>query len=168
MDIQVSPPGTLIFGDRKFRCAIGRSGVRAHKAEGDGSTPSGTFPLRRAFYRADRLPPFETSLPLQALTAVDGWCDDASHSSYNRLVRLPFAAGHEKLWRDDGIYDVIVVLGYNDDPVVPGQGSAIFLHVARPGYEPTEGCIALALDDLLALLEACGPEAWLCVERETG
>ena len=168
MDIRVTPPDALVFGDRRWRCAIGRGGVRGDKREGDGATPSGRFVLRRVFYRADRLAPPKTALPSRALTPDDGWCNDPNHADYNRPVRLPHAAGHEALWRDDGVYDVIVELGYNDDPVTPGLGSAIFLHVARADYEPTEGCVALALDDLRTLLEACGPEAWLCVEEETG
>ncbi len=168
MDIRVTPPDGLVFDGRRCRCAIGRDGVSGDKREGDGATPAGRFALRRVFYRADRLTPPKTALPRRALAADDGWCDDPNHADYNRLVRLPHAAGHEDLWRDDGVYDVIVELGFNDDPVTPDLGSAIFLHVARHDYEPTEGCVALALDDLLALLEACGPEAWLCVEGETG
>ena len=168
MDIRVTPPDALVFDGRRFRCAVGRGGVTGDKREGDGATPAGRFPLRRVFYRADRLAPPKTALPLRALASDDGWCDDPNHPSYNRLVRLPHAAGHEDLWRDDGVYDVIVEVGYNDDPVTPDLGSAVFLHVARTDYEPTEGCVAIALDDLLALLAACGPEAWLCVEGEAG
>jgi L,D-peptidoglycan transpeptidase YkuD (ErfK/YbiS/YcfS/YnhG family) len=86
-----------------------------------------------------------------------GWCDDPDSASYNQLVDLPFPGSHEKLWRDDHIYDLIITLGYNDDPVVPDRGSAIFLHVARPDYSPTEGCVAAALPDLLALMELARP-----------
>ena len=86
-----------------------------------------------------------------------GWCDDASDPGYNKPVRLPSKARHERLWREDGLYDLIVPLGYNDDPAVPGLGSAIFLHCARPDYGPTEGCVAVARADLLVLLPSCGP-----------
>lgn len=158
-DIIVTSDGRLSFGGLQFRCALGKGGVRpeAEKREGDGATPLGRYPLRRVFYRADRLDAPQTRLPLQALTPQDGWCDDPLDSAYNRFVTLPYAGGHEKLWREDAVYDVIVVLGHNDDPPVPGLGSAIFLHVARPDYSGTEGCVALALPDVLQLLAVLRP-----------
>jgi L,D-peptidoglycan transpeptidase YkuD (ErfK/YbiS/YcfS/YnhG family) len=108
-------------------------------------------------YRPDRLQSPETGLAVHAIDPSDGWCDDPRDSRYNQLVRLPCDAGHERLWRDDGLYDLLAVIGYNDDPIEAGLGSAIFLHVARPDYRPTEGCVALALQDLSALLLACRP-----------
>lgn len=163
MEIMVWPPGTLAWNGRQVRCALGQGGVRTDKREGDGATPAGTFPLRRVLYRADRLPPPETGLAVQALKPGDAWCDDPADAQYNCPVTQPVAAGNETMWRDDNVYDVVVPLGYNDDPVVPGLGSAIFLHVARPDFGPTEGCVALALEDLLALLRACDGSARLCV-----
>ncbi|WP_341909482.1 L,D-transpeptidase family protein [Ferrovibrio terrae] len=162
-DILVTPDGILQFGGLRFRCALGKGGVRpeADKREGDGATPLGRYPIRQVFYRADRLAPPETRLPLQALTRQDGWCDDPADPAYNRFVTLPYAASHEKLWREDHVYDVIAVMGHNDDPPVPGLGSAIFLHVARPDYSGTEGCVALALPDLLALLAVVKPTTHL-------
>lgn len=161
MDLIVDPlpDGThrLRWPGGSARCAIGRGGIRPDKREGDGGTPVGAFPLRRLLYRPDRLAPPATALPAGAIAPDDGWCDDPAHPDYNRPVRLPFAAGHEVLWREDAIYDLIVVLGHNDDPPVPGLGSAVFLHVAKSGYEPTAGCVALARDDLLALLAVCRP-----------
>jgi L,D-peptidoglycan transpeptidase YkuD (ErfK/YbiS/YcfS/YnhG family) len=115
------------------------------------------LPLRRLLYRADRLARPRTALESAPLRADDGWCDDPADANYNRPVRRPYPASHEALWRDDGLYDLIVVLGHNDDPVVAGAGSAVFLHVAPPLYGPTAGCVALAVDDLLTLLAACGP-----------
>jgi L,D-peptidoglycan transpeptidase YkuD (ErfK/YbiS/YcfS/YnhG family) len=159
MDISVWPPGTLSWNGKSRRCAIGRGGVRADKREGDGATPVGRFPLRRVLYRADRLSRPATGLPVLTLDVADGWCDDPADPAYNRPVRLPYPARHEKLWRDDGLYDVVVVLGHNDDPVRPGLGSAIFLHCAGPGYPATEGCVALARADLLELLEGCDTAA---------
>ena len=157
-DVRVLPDGWLILPGRRFRCALGRAGVSASKREGDGATPAGRLPLRRLLYRADRvtLPP--TRLAATALAPEDGWCDDPDHPNYNRQVRLPHPARCEDLWRADGLYDLIAVLGYNDAPIVPGRGSAIFLHVARPGYAPTEGCVALALGDLRAILAELGAE----------
>ena len=137
-----------------LRCAVGRAGLRADKQEGDEATPLGLLPLRRVLYRADRLTRPRAAVPIEPLAPADGWCDDPSSREYNCRVRLPFANRHEALWRDDAIYDVIGVLGWNDAPIVRGRGSAIFLHVARPDYAPTEGCVALALPDLLACLAA--------------
>jgi L,D-peptidoglycan transpeptidase YkuD (ErfK/YbiS/YcfS/YnhG family) len=164
MDVVVSPAGRLSWAGRHYRCALGPGGVRLEKREGDGATPAGAFPLRRVLYRADRVQRPLTRLPVARLGRDDGWCDDAADPRYNQQVRLPYAASHEHLWRQDHVYDVIVVLGYNDAPPVPGRGSAIFLHVARPDYGPTAGCVALALPDLLALLAAVGPEDRLVVQ----
>ncbi len=157
MDLVVHPPDRLSIGARTYRCAIGRGGVRRDKAEGDGATPVGRFALRRVIYRADRLARPETALAATPIARDDGWCDDPHDSAYNRPVRLPFPGSHEVLWRDDSLYDVIVVLGHNDSPPLSGKGSAIFIHVARADYGPTEGCVALALSDLLEVLSLCGP-----------
>lgn len=153
-DIEVSADGALRFGDLRFRCALGRSGCKpaADKREGDGATPLGRWALRRLYYRPDRIARPDCRLPIVALTPAMGWCDDPKHADYNRLVTLPFDASHETLWREDHVYDLIVELGHNDAPPVPGLGSAIFLHLARPDYAPTEGCVALALADMQALL----------------
>ena len=114
MDIFVRRTGDLWnveIGAFRARCAIGRGGVVRDKREGDGGTPAGRWPMREAFYRADRIPPPATRLRLTAIDPNDGWCDAPNHPAYNRLVRLPFAAGHEKMWRDDAVYDLVVVLG---------------------------------------------------------
>ena len=121
--------------------------------------------MRQVFWRADRLPRPETALPVDALIPEAGWCDDPRSPLYNLPVLLPFQMSHEKLWRDDSVYDLIVVLGYNDAPPIPGKGSAIFLHLARPDYSPTEGCVACAQDDLLALLKAARPGDALEIAR---
>jgi L,D-peptidoglycan transpeptidase YkuD (ErfK/YbiS/YcfS/YnhG family) len=150
----VQPDGWLILRNQAFRAALGRGGVQAHKTEGDGATPAGILPLRRVLYRLDRVSPPACAVPIEPIAETDGWCDDPGHRDYNRPVRLPHEASCEELWRRDNLYDVIGVLGWNDAPVVRGRGSAIFLHVARPDYAPTLGCIALALPDLLHLLAA--------------
>jgi L,D-peptidoglycan transpeptidase YkuD (ErfK/YbiS/YcfS/YnhG family) len=163
--------GRLLRGPeaRPFPCALGRAGIVSAEAkrEGDGGTPTGLLPLRRLLFRADRLSRPACAVPAEPIAPDDGWCDDAADAAYNRRVRLPFAPGHEqpgheqpgheqpsheRLWREDAVYDLIGVLGWNDAPSVPGRGSAIFLHLARPGLTPTEGCVALALPDLLAIL----------------
>ncbi len=174
MDMIVSPgvdssSGHVAWRDATYRCALGAGGVTRAKREGDRATPAGRFALRRLYYRADRIRRPTTGLSgVSPLDPADGWCDDPSDARYNRLVRHPYATSAERLWRDDGLYDVIAVLGYNDDPVVAGAGSAIFLHVGRPGYEPTEGCVALALDDLLTVLRDCDDMTWLCVTPGSG
>ena len=147
-----SPSAQFRFRGETFRAACGRAGISAQKQEGDGATPAGILPLRRILYRADRLGKPKSSLPLEPLAPQDGWCDDPASRAYNTAITLPNDAHHEELWRRDTVYDVIGVLGWNDDPVQRGRGSAIFLHVARPDYAPTEGCIALALLDLLQVL----------------
>jgi len=143
-----------VLRGQTFRAALGRAGVRQHKQEGDGATPAGLLPLRRVLYRLDRLPPPDCTVPVEPIAETDGWCDDPVHRDYNRQVRLPHDAHCEELWRQDRLYDVIGVLGWNDAPAAKGLGSAIFLHVAAPGYAPTAGCIALALPDLLRVLAA--------------
>lgn len=154
VDIVVTADGVATVGETRLRCAVGAGGIRADKQEGDGATPAGTWPLREVFYRADRLARPTTLLPVRKLRSFDGWCDAPADPRYNRLVRLPYAASAERLWRTDHLYDLIVVVGYNDAPVVPGAGSAIFLHVARDGYGPTAGCVAFAREDLLSILKA--------------
>ena len=157
MLITVSPHGWLCWGETKVRCALGHGGVRADKREGDGATPVGTFPLRRVLYRADRLDRPLTTLPCRSIGTDDGWCDDPADPAYNRHVTLPYPASAEQLWRDDDIYDIVVVLGHNDDPPIAGLGSCIFLHIARADFSPTQGCVAVARPDLEALLERAVP-----------
>lgn len=135
--------GFLQAGGAVFPCALGRSGIRMIKREGDGATPRATLPLRSVFYRADRLARPRTLLPLRPIRARDAWCDDATDRRYNRLIDRPAGEAEERLRRDDHLYDVIVELGWNDAPVIRGRGSAIFWHLARPGFTPTAGCIAV-------------------------
>ena len=158
---------TLTAPTGQWRCAIGRGGVRGDKREGDGATPIGCWALRHLLYRPDRETRPRTALPCSPLEPNAGWCDDPEAAHYNQLVSLPYPARHEQLWREDALYDLIVVLGYNDSPPIPGAGSAIFLHVARENYEATEGCVALAKPDLRLLLKQLGPDDRLCV-KESG
>ncbi|HEY1722624.1 MAG TPA: L,D-transpeptidase family protein [Magnetospirillaceae bacterium] len=155
--IRVTADGWLFAHGKRFICALGKTGTRPDKREGDGATPEGAWPLRAVFYRADRILPPVTRLPLSPIMREDGWCDDSTHPDYNRRIKLPHPARHEILWREDSLYDLILVLGYNDAPVVAGKGSAIFMHVARPGWAPTEGCVALAPMDLRDILAMATP-----------
>lgn len=166
MIIRVDGDGGLTWRDTRVRCALGRSGLSRSKREGDGATPEGSFLLRRVFYRADRLDaPPRTGLPLRAIGRYDGWCDDPLDTRYNRLVRLPCSARHESLWRQDGLYDLVAVIGHNDDPIIAGRGSAIFLHVATADFTPTEGCVAVAPDVLLAVLADCTLSSRILIGR---
>jgi L,D-peptidoglycan transpeptidase YkuD (ErfK/YbiS/YcfS/YnhG family) len=142
-------------------CALGRSGRKPLKREGDGATPIGTFALRRGFYRADRLQRPRTLLPLSALRKDDGWCDAPGDRNYNRHVRHPYPASAEAMWRQDHLYDVVIVLGHNEVPRVQGMGSAVFMHVAGAGFSATAGCVALKLPDLLRVLEHVSAETTL-------
>jgi L,D-peptidoglycan transpeptidase YkuD (ErfK/YbiS/YcfS/YnhG family) len=164
MDLIVDGAGFARFGDHVVRCVLGRGGRSHDKREGDGATPIGRWRLRALLYRADRLAMPVTGLDCRAIGPADGWCDDPADARYNQPVRLPYAGRTESLWRSDHVYDLIVPLGYNDDPVVPGLGSAIFLHCARHDFAPTEGCVALGQEDLLRYLALAGPGSMVVVE----
>lgn len=158
--------GRLRFGSHDYACALGRSGLVAVKREGDGGTPVGTFPLRELRYRADRLARPATALPVLVTTREDGWCDAPADPAYNRFVRLPYRASAETLWREDHLYDVLTVMGYNDDPVIAGAGSAIFFHLAKKKddvLQPTEGCVALELPDMLEVLARVTPDTRMTI-----
>lgn len=149
--------GTLRAQGHVYDCTLGPSGVCAEKHEGDGATPAGVFPLRSIWYRADRVPQPVSTLPCHEIEPHDGWCDAPGDPNYNRPVKLPYRASAEKMWRDDEVYDLVVILGHNDDPPVPGKGSAVFLHIASQAFGPTEGCVGLRREDLLALAALMTP-----------
>lgn len=165
-ELELIGTDTLRAGGKEYRCTIGRGGIAApgEKREGDLKTPRGRLALRGCYYRPDRmLPPPVTQLPLTALSPQHGWCDDPDHPLYNQEVTLPFAARHEKLWREDHVYDLIVPMGYNDGPIIAGMGSAIFMHVMREDGVGTEGCVALKKPDLLFILSQISRHAFLII-----
>lgn len=159
MNFTAHADGRFEIGSRTVSCILGKGGVKpaADKREGDGASPLGTWPIRRLLYRPDKTPPPKTGLPVHPIQPNEGWCDAPEDPGYNRPVKLPYAASHERLWRDDDVYDLVLVLGHNDDPVTPGMGSAIFLHLTRPERTPTEGCVALDRPDLLDMLAQARP-----------
>lgn len=161
--IAVRRNNTILFRGKTYPCAIGRSGYAASaddKVEGDGKTPIGTFPLRACFYRPDRVAKPKTQLPIYEITPAFGWCDDPNHPEYNRPVVRPFDASHEELWREDSCYDILVVIGYNDQPVVPGKGSAIFFHLTDGKvFAPTAGCVAVSHDHMQEILAGTSASA---------
>jgi L,D-peptidoglycan transpeptidase YkuD (ErfK/YbiS/YcfS/YnhG family) len=163
VDSADSSLGWAALGERRWRCTIGAGGVREDKVEGDGATPVGTFPLRRIYFRNDRLVLPKVQLPARPIAEHDGWCDDPRSPAYNRLVRIPNAWSHEKMWREDGLYDLVVVVGYNDDPPEGEWGSAIFLHIARDDMGPTHGCVAFTRDDLLDLVPLLTPQTKISI-----
>ncbi len=144
--------GWLLVGGVRLPVALGRAGIRAFKREGDGVTPAGTWHAREVRYRADHGPRPCTALPVRRTRPDDGWCDDPGDGRYNRPVRLPFRPSHEEMWRPDGLYDLVVVLDHNQRPRKARGGSAVFLHLARPNFEPTAGCVAFRRKDLRWLL----------------
>jgi L,D-peptidoglycan transpeptidase YkuD (ErfK/YbiS/YcfS/YnhG family) len=163
----VTSDGQFEMDATAFRAALGKGGVKpeTEKFEGDGATPLGKYVLRRVMYRKDRGTAPVTVLPVRPLQADDGWCDDPADAAYNRPVRLPYPASAENMIRDDELYDLVVVLSHNDDPPVAGQGSAVFLHCAKPDYSPTLGCVALARADLEYVLAQARPGDTLQIRR---
>jgi L,D-peptidoglycan transpeptidase YkuD (ErfK/YbiS/YcfS/YnhG family) len=164
-----APSAQLFWPGGATGCALGRSGVcaAADKREGDGKTPLGLYVLRQVYVRADRVTGLVTGLPVSELDPDSGWCDDPADARYNRFVRHPFAAGAERLWREDGLYDIIVTLGHNDSPVVAGLGSAIFLHCCKfdeqGDMKPTLGCVAVPGAALQHLLRDATPQSLIAI-----
>jgi L,D-peptidoglycan transpeptidase YkuD (ErfK/YbiS/YcfS/YnhG family) len=144
--------------------ALGRGGVKANKREGDGATPRGTFRLKRLWWRAGRHPRPATLLPAQRIRPDDGWCEDPNDRHYNQRIKLPPKSNADRLARQDNLYDFIIELDHNTRPRVAGRGSAVFIHVARPGFSPTAGCVALDIRALRRLLARLGPQTKIVVE----
>src|SRR5260221_2069882 len=166
MDIIIRREGagyTADWGSGSRICAVGRGGIADKQREGDGITPLGVWPLRRVLYRGDRLSAPRTLLPLGEIAPEDAWCDVPDDPNYNRLVRFPYPSIDERLWREDELYDVLAVVGFNDNPVLPGKGSAIFLPVARSDYGPTEGCVPLQLAQVLESMAQFNPRDRLVI-----
>ena len=155
--------GHLYWSGGSAAAAVGRAGVKADKREGDGATPAGTYSLVSILYRPDRIAPPLSQLPVKPLAPSDGWVDEPADANYNRPVSLPYPASAEQMWREDGLYDALVVIGYNMDPVVPGAGSAIFLHIATPDFAPTAGCVAVQREILLGLLPHLSPGSHIAI-----
>jgi L,D-peptidoglycan transpeptidase YkuD (ErfK/YbiS/YcfS/YnhG family) len=155
--------GWLLAGPLALPVALGRGGIRANKREGDGGTPRGTFRLRRLWWRADRAARPRTLLPMRRIRGDDGWCEDPRDRHYNQPVRLAPDDPGDRLKRADHLYDVIVELDHNTRPRIAGRGSAVFVHVARPGFAPTAGCVALTASALRRLIARTGPRTRLVI-----
>ena len=142
----------LIYNGNKYKCSIGSGGINGQKKEGDGCTPSGIFQITDIFYRHDKIKNLSSNFKLKKISPLDGWCDDPKHKKYNTKIEFPFAYSAEKLFRQDDIYDIICITNHNQNPIIPGAGSAIFIHIAHDNYSTTNGCIALKKDDLKEIL----------------
>jgi len=159
-----SSRGWLIAGMLALPVALGRSGIKANKREGDGGTPRGNFRLRQLWWRADKHPRPTTSLPVQRISRDDGWCEDPDDRRYNRPIKVPADADADRLARKDNLYDFIIEIDHNTRPRVAGRGSAVFIHAARQGFAPTAGCVALEINTLRRILARLGPRTRIVVE----
>jgi L,D-peptidoglycan transpeptidase YkuD (ErfK/YbiS/YcfS/YnhG family) len=156
--------GLLIAGPLSLQVALGRSGIKANKREGDGGTPRGRFRLVRLWWRGDRGPRPRTGLPIRRIRANDAWCEDPADRRYNRPIRLAASAPGDRLRRNDHLYDLIIEIDHNARPRIAGRGSAVFIHLARPGFAPTAGCVALAAGALRRLLARCSTATRIVIE----
>ena len=151
--IIINESGYLEYKNLKFKCALGKAGIGKKKQEGDNVTPTGTFKIVKIYYRSDRVKKISSKFRLIEITKNMGWCDDPNSKNYNRLIKLPTQYKHEKLHRKDNIYDLVIVLDYNMNPIIKNKGSAIFIHIAKKNYKKTAGCIALKKDHLIKLIK---------------
>ena len=143
----------ILFHKYRIKCAIGKSGIKSNKIEGDKATPRGTFRFKSIFFRKDRLPLIKTNLSKKPILKFMGWCDDAKSKYYNKIISFPFKDSAEKLYRKDNIYDIVLILNYNMNPIRKNKGSAIFLHLASKRFKPTLGCVAVSKKDMRILLQ---------------
>jgi L,D-peptidoglycan transpeptidase YkuD (ErfK/YbiS/YcfS/YnhG family) len=150
--IIVRKSGELIYKNLKYRCAIGKAGIKKKQKEGDNITPKGTFKITRVYYRSDKIKNISTSIKKIKINKNMGWCNDSKSPFYNREIKLPSKFSFEKLYRNDNLYDLLAVLNYNTNPVEKNKGSAIFIHIAKKRFKPTAGCIALQKKDLMNLM----------------
>jgi hypothetical protein len=150
--IIVKKSGYIKYKNLKIRCALGKAGVKKKTKEGDNITPKGTFKIIKIYYRPDKIKKIKTLIKKIKITKDMGWCDDPNSCFYNKQIKLPTKFNHEKLYRNDGLYDLIAVLNYNTNPIIKNKGSAIFIHIARKNFNKTKGCIAIKKEDLIYLL----------------
>ena len=141
--IIVKKSGYLYYKKLKFRCSLGKAGIKKKFKEGDNITPKGIFKIIKVYYRSDKIKKINTKIKKIKIKKKMGWCNDPRSIFYNKQIKLPNKANHEKLYRSDNLYNIIVVLSYNINTIVKNKGSAIFIHVAKNNYQPTHGCIGL-------------------------
>ena len=151
--IIINKSGYLKYKNLKFRCALGKAGIGKKKIEGDSITPRGKFNIVKIYYRSDRVKKISSKYRLIKISKNMGWCDDPNSKSYNQLINLPTKYTHEKLYRRDNVYDLLIVLNYNMRPIFKNKGSAIFIHIARQNYKKTSGCVAIKKPHLIKLIK---------------
>lgn len=152
----------LQYNDKIYKCSIGLNGLCYNKIEGDQKTPIGTYKIGNLFVRTDRVKKLDTKIKYTKITSDMAWSDDSNEPSYNTLIRVNYAH-KEALYRRDNLYDLLLVIEYNVNPIIPNKGSAIFIHIARKNYEPTRGCIALKLSNFLELLKVLDTNEKICI-----
>jgi L,D-peptidoglycan transpeptidase YkuD (ErfK/YbiS/YcfS/YnhG family) len=155
--------GWLSVGRWHIKVALGRSGIKANKREGDGATPAGHYRLVRLWWRRDRLPQPRTLLPVKPIGVLDGWCENPFDRRYNRAIRISPDQAGDRLWRTDALYDLVIEIDHNTRPRISGRGSAVFIHVARAALAPTAGCVALPITDLRRLVSRLGPRTRITI-----
>ena len=151
--IIINKSGYLKYKNFKFRCSLGKAGIKKKTKEGDQVTPKGIFKVIKIYYRKDKIKKIINPIKKIQIKKNMGWCDDPKSDLYNQQIKLPSKFSYEKLYRKDGLYDIILVLNYNTSPIVKKKGSAIFIHIAKRKFKPTEGCIGLKKNDLIKLLK---------------
>jgi len=151
--IVIKKSGHLKYKKFKFRCSLGKNGIKKKIKEGDNITPRGIFRVKKLYYRADRIKKIITSVKKIKIKKNVGWCDDFKSANYNKEIKLPSRFSHEKLYRKDYLYDLVVVINYNMNPIIKKKGSAIFIHIEKNNYKPTQGCIGLKQKHLLTILK---------------
>ena len=167
MDVHAKPgnrqQGWLSTGRSYIKVALGRSGIKANKREGDGATPAGSYRLVRLWWRRDRMPRPRSLLPVRPIGVLDGWCEDPSDRRYNRAIRISPGQPGDRLWRSDPLYDLVIEIDHNTRPRILGRGSAVFIHVARAALAPTAGCIALPITVLKSFVARLGPKTRITI-----
>jgi len=153
----------LYINKYKLKCALGKRGITSKKIDGDGKTPKGVFSFKAIFYRKDKILSLKSKLKKFVIKKNMGWCDDPNSKFYNKLIKFPFNYSAEKLWLKDNIYDALIVLNYNLNPIVKNKGSAIFLHIAKKNYSPTKGCIAVSKDDIILMISKINSKTKLII-----
>ena len=141
----------LTYKHYKVKCAIGKRGIGLKKKEGDLITPIGQYNIKYILFRKDRIKVIQSKLKKTPIQKNMGWCDDPKSKKYNQLIKLPSKFNFEKLYRNDEIYDILIILSFNTNPVIKNKGSAIFIHIARKNYPSTKGCIAIKKNDIKRL-----------------
>tara|TARA_X000000950_G_C13375178_1_gene442015 strand:+ start:18 stop:518 length:501 start_codon:yes stop_codon:yes gene_type:complete len=156
----------LTFNNYKAKCTIGKRGIGLKRKEGDLITPKGKHKIKYILYRNDRVKNIQSKIKKVIIRKNMGWCDDPKSKNYNKLIKSPYPYSYEKLYKKENIYDIILVLNYNMNPIIKNKGSAIFIHVAKKNYKKTEGCVALKKSDLLKIIKVLKRNTTVMIEDQ--